>query len=249
MDCEHSSAGPVRAIITRSVTRRWFQFANDMPSESQLALWLNTEVYPPLPRPVGSIDHDFSNGYLLGHLCARLAPQLAFPTPLDSSFTTALHDADTPSAKLANFGQVMGLLNSVGVRLSMEDVDAVATEQRGAATALLLRIKDVLDQKQRRATTASAAGGSSKTGTGSMSPSSPLRGTRRARCRIIFTCVVPTMLRSRTAPPVAACPRASARTIPARSMRTCSHCRGRAKSAGRVVPGEAVAQTGRYDFR
>lgn len=147
-----------------------------MPSEPQLALWLNTEVHPPLPRTVRLIDHDFSNGYLLGHLCARLAPQLAFPTPLDSSFTTALHDADTPGTKLANFGQVMGLLNSVGIRMSMEDVDAVATEQRGAATALLLRIKDVLDLKQRRSAVAAATSGGGKAGATTVSPASPSRG-------------------------------------------------------------------------
>lgn len=101
-----------------------------MPHEPSLLHFCNEELR--LSRKVASVEKDFASGKLFGEVLASILGLPQFK---------GLRDEDTTAAKLHNFGLLTPVFSRVGISLSDQQVQDVATEKAGAASSLLLKVR------------------------------------------------------------------------------------------------------------
>ena len=104
--------------------------------QSYVVKWLNYEVK--LSRSVGVLEHEMSNGFLIGELLHR-------HNVLTDDYFHRLVDDSAPETKAANFSRLEPLLDTLHLRVGPRGLTyllrQIVTEQRGAVAKLLFQLK------------------------------------------------------------------------------------------------------------
>jgi hypothetical protein len=121
-----------------------------MPSyDPMLVRWLNDELR--VPTPVQAIESDLANGVVIGFVLENVSKILSASgsghAALDvpESLLKSLENSDASISKLSNWEALQPVLQQI-CPVSQKDIEAIATEQRGAAAKLLVSIKTFQDQ-------------------------------------------------------------------------------------------------------
>jgi len=113
-------------------------------TDPQLVRFCNEDLLLPERISPDAVESQFADGFLIGCIVAAISPICGHRVPKGFVESLSRHD-DTTVGRLDNFEKIKPQLEALGVKFDQSLLDDICTEQRSAASRVLLQLKSMFD--------------------------------------------------------------------------------------------------------
>lgn len=113
-------------------------------TDPQLVRFCNEDLLLPERIDAEKVEAQFADGFLLGCIIAAISPICGHRVPKGFIESLSRHD-NTTVGRLDNYEKIKPQLEALGVKFDQSLLDDICTEQRSAASRVLLQLKSMFD--------------------------------------------------------------------------------------------------------
>jgi hypothetical protein len=119
-------------------------FVGQRRTDPQLVRFCNEDLLLPEHVDADRVEAQFADGFLIGCVVAAISPICGHKVPKGFVESLSRHD-ETTVGRLDNFEKLKPQLQALGVKFDQSLLDDICTEQRSAASRVLLQLKSMFD--------------------------------------------------------------------------------------------------------